>query len=194
MRLMIPFLCACLLAWSCQNNNGHDQAAHQHGEHESPAPNTDTIKGSPQRSAMANIGPVHVHLEYSSPGVRGRIIWGGLVPFGEVWVTGAHNATSIEFYDQVKIAGKVVPKGKYAFFTIPDTSEWTLILNRNWDQHLADEYDAKEDILRIKVKPDTLSTVQERLLYKVLADNDQQGKIEMHWEKLKISLPLELKE
>ena len=56
------------------------------------------------------------------------------------------------------------------------------------------EYDAKDDILRIKVKPDTLSTVQERLLYKVLADNDQQGKIEMHWEKLKISLPLELKE
>jgi hypothetical protein len=142
---------------------------------------------------MANIGPVHIHLEYSSPGVRGRIIWGGLVPFGEVWVTGAHNATSIQFYDQVKIAGKVVPKGKYAFFTIPDTSEWTLILNRNWDQHLADEYDAKDDVLRLKVKPDTLSTVQERLLYKVLADNDQQGKIEMYWEKLKISLPVELK-
>lgn len=194
MRLMIPFLCACLLAWSCQNNNDHDHAAHQHGEHESPAANTDTIKGSPQRSAMANIGPVHVHLEYSSPGVRGRVIWGGLVPFREVWVTGAHNATSIQFYDQVKIAGKVVPKGKYAFFTIPDTSEWTLILNRNWDQHLADEYDAKEDILRLKVKPDTLASLQERLLYKVLADNDQQGKIEMHWERLKISLPLELKE
>jgi hypothetical protein len=193
MRLMIPFLCACTLAWSCQNNKGHDHAAHQHGEHESPAANTDTIKGSPQRSAMANIGPVHVHLAYSSPGVRGRIIWGGLVPFGEVWVTGAHNATSIQFYDQVKIAGKVVPKGKYAFFTIPDTSEWTLILNRNWDQHLADEYDAKDDVLRLKVKPDTLSTVQERLLYKVLADNDQQGKIEMYWEKLKISLPVELK-
>ena len=193
MRLMILFLCACTLAWSCQNNTGHDHAAHQHGEHESPAANTDTIKGSPQRSAMANIGPVHVHLEYSSPGVRGRIIWGGLVPFREVWVTGAHNATSIQFYDQVKIAGKVVPKGKYAFFTIPDTSEWTLILNRNWDQHLADEYDAKDDILRLKVKPDTLSTVQERLLYKVLADNDQQGKIEMYWEKLKISLPIELK-
>lgn len=191
---MIPFLCACLLAWSCQNNTGHDHAAHQHAEHESPAANTDTIKGSPQRSAMANIGPVHVHLEYSSPGVRGRIIWGGLVPFREVWVTGAHNATSIQFYDQVKIAGKVVPKGKYAFFTIPDTSEWTLILNRNWDQHLADEYDAKDDVLRLKVKPDTLSTVQERLLYKVLADNDQQGKIEMYWEKLKISLPVELKE
>jgi hypothetical protein len=193
MRLMIPFLCACTLAWSCQNNKGHDHAAHQHGEHESPAANTDTIKGSPQRSAMANIGPVHVHLAYSSPGVRGRIIWGGLVPFGEVWVTGAHNATSIQFYDQVKIAGKVVPKGKYAFFTIPDTSEWTLILNRNWDQHLADEYDAKDDVLRLKVKPDTLNTVQERLLYKVLADNDQQGKIEMYWEKLKISLPVELK-
>lgn len=193
MRLMIPFLCACSLAWSCQNNKSHDHAARQHGEHESPAANTDTIKGSPQRSAMANIGPVHVHLEYSSPGVRGRIIWGGLVPFGEVWVTGAHNATSIQFYDQVKIAGKVVPKGKYAFFTIPDTSEWTLILNRNWNQHLADEYNAKDDILRIKVKPDTLSTVQERLLYKVLADNDQQGKIEMYWEKLKVSLPIELK-
>lgn len=192
MRLMIPFLCACLLAWGCQNQS-QDHSAHQHGEHESPAANPDTIKGSPHRSAMANIGPVHVHVEYNSPGVRKRVIWGGLVPMGEVWVTGAHNATSVHFYEEVKIAGKVVPKGKYAFFTIPDTSAWTLILNRNWDQHLADEYDAKDDVLRLQVVPDTLTTLQERLLYNVVADNEKQGKLEMQWEKLKVSLPIELK-
>jgi len=177
MRLILPFVCACLLAWGCQNQS-QDHSAHQHGEHESPAANPDTIKGSPHRSAMANIGPVHVHVEYNSPGVRNRIIWGGLVPMGEVWVTGAHNATSVQFYDEVKIAGKVLPKGKYAFFTIPATSAWTLILNRNWDQHLADEYDAKDDVLRLKVIPDTLATPQERLLYQVVADNEKQGKLD----------------
>lgn len=192
MRLILPFVCACLLAWSCQNQS-QDHSAHQHGEHESPAANPDTIKGSPHRSAMANIGSVHVHVEYNSPGVRNRVIWGGLVPMGEVWVTGAHNATSVQFYDEVKIAGKMVPKGKYAFFTIPDTSAWTLILNRNWDQHLADEYDAKDDVLRLKVIPDTLATPHERLLYQVVADNEKQGKLEMQWEKLKVSLPIELK-
>lgn len=192
MRLILPFVCSCLLAWSCQNQN-QDHSTHQHGEHDSPAATPDTIKGSPHRTTMANIGPVHVHVEYNSPGVRNRVIWGGLVPLGEVWVTGAHNATSVQFYDGVKIAGKVVPKGKYAFFTIPDTPAWTLILNKNWDQHLADEYDVKQDVLRLKVVPDTLATPQERLLYQIVADNKKQGKLEMQWEKLKVSLPIELK-
>lgn len=192
MRIVLPLFCAFALLWSCQ------QHSHQHAEHEqehnhaAATEQLDTIKGSPHRMVMGNIGDTHIHMEYNSPGVKGRIIWGGLVPNGAVWVTGAHNATSIDFSSDVRINGKTIPKGKYAFFTIPDNSSWTLILNRNWDQHLADEYDAKEDVLRLKVKPAVLDSLQERLLYRVVATNDKQGEIEMRWEKRSVSLPIEL--
>jgi hypothetical protein len=97
---------------------------------------------------MANIGSVHVHIDYSSPSVRGREIFGGLVAFDEVWVTGAHSATNISFDKDLMIEGKEVKSGKYALFTIPGKESWTVILNSNYDQHLADDYTEEEDVAR----------------------------------------------
>lgn len=138
--------------------------------------------------AMLNIGSSHVHIEYNAPSVRNRMIWGGLVALDEVWVTGAHDATSISFSKEVKIAGKSIPKGKYAFFTIPSRQDWTLILNKNWDQHLADEYDAKDDVLRWTVKPDT-TEFTEQLTYKVVSQGDS-GRVELYWEKLRVTFSI----
>jgi hypothetical protein len=125
--------------------------------------------------------------------VRGRVIWGGLVAYGQVWVTGAHNATSIEFTQDVKINNTVVKAGKYAFFTIPNKNKWTIILNKNWEQHLADEYDQKDDVLRIEVKPEKLKTNVERLNYEVNTKDKgkKTGEIAMSWEKLKVSFSFE---
>lgn len=117
----------------------------------------DTLKGSVHRITMANIGAVHVHIDYSSPGVKGRIIWGGLVPYDQVWVAGAHKATSVDFSGDVVIGDKPVAKGKYAIFAIPGKENWTIILNKKWDQHLTDEYSDKEDVLRLQVKPQQVS-------------------------------------
>jgi hypothetical protein len=111
----------------------------------------DTMKGSPERMTMANIGRAHVHMEYHSPGVKNRVIWGGLVPYDQVWVSGAHSATTIDFSKDVFIMGGTVKAGTYAFFTIPGKQNWTVILNTNYDQHLADEYDQKEDVARYQV-------------------------------------------
>ena len=131
-------------------------------------------------------------ISYHSPGVRNRIIWGGLVPFGEVWVTGAHDATYIVMPKDFIVAGNTIPAGKYAFFTIPGEKYWTLIINKNWKQHLASEYDEKEDIIRVKVKPKKVDHT-ERLQYFIDMENDQTGKIAVAWEKTKVELSFNFK-
>lgn len=149
----------------------------------------DTLKGSPVRTAMAYVGNNHVHIRYGSPGVRGRIIWGGLVAYDEVWATGAHDATSVEFSKNVVIGGENIPSGKYGFFSIPGKDTWALILNKNWDQHLADEYAPQDDVIRVTTKPETNETVTQRLTYTVRNISDTEGEIVMEWEHMRIVLP-----
>lgn len=150
----------------------------------------DTMKSSPKRVAMETVNNTHIHIEYGSPGVKGRMIWGGLVAYDQVWATGAHNATTIDFSTQVVIAGKKIPAGKYALFTIPGKNEWTIIINSRNKQHLADEYNAAEDLVRVKVKP-LKNKMTQRLTYAI----EKQGKdaaVTIAWEYLKLSLPVKL--
>jgi len=164
----------------------------EHAAHQASVTEDQAKPKSPKTAAMANIGPAHIHIEYSSPSVRGRTVWGGLVSYGEVWVTGAHKATSINFPSDVKIKGSIVLKGKYALFTIPNKEEWTIIINKNWDQHLADDYDQAEDVLRFKVKPSNLKKVQETLKYQVVPVEGNVGTISISWDQLKVSFDVEV--
>ena len=152
----------------------------------------DTIQKSIEAYITKQINDVRFTIYYHSPAVRNRVIWGGLVAFDNVWVTGAHSATSIEFDKRITIDNKKIPAGKYALFSIPSQKEWTVILNRNWKQHLADDYDAKDDVIRLSVKPDTLDYTQERLMYDISQTRENQGNIEMRWERLKLSVPFGL--
>lgn len=148
----------------------------------------DNLPGSPGRQAMNTIGGCHVHIEYSSPGVKGRLVWGGLVAMDQPWVTGAHMATSLQINRPIKINNKLIPAGKYALFTIPGKNEWKFIINRNYKQHLTDEYNEKLDILRMTVIPHE-NVMTPRLTYTVEKINEQAGSIIMAWEKLKITIP-----
>lgn len=151
----------------------------------------DTLKSSPKRVAMETIGQTHIHIEYGSPGVKGRMIWGGLVAYDQVWATGAHNATSVDFSTDVTIGGKKIKKGKYALFTIPGKTEWIIILNSKYGQHLADEYKEAEDIVRVSVKPIKKTQPIQRLTYSI----QPQGKeavIMIEWEYLSVGLPVKL--
>jgi hypothetical protein len=143
----------------------------------------DTAKKSIKSMAFAIVNGDSIKINYHSPGVRKRIIWGGLVPYDEVWVTGAHDATTLEMPKAFVVNGKQIPAGKYAFFTIPGKKEWTLIINKNWKQHLATEYDEKEDIIRIKVKPKKVNHT-ERLQYFIETEKSETGKIAVAWEKV----------
>lgn len=149
---------------------------------------TDTLKGSPGRQAMMTIGGCHVHIEYSSPGIRGREVWGGVVAMDQPWVTGAHMATSLQINRPIKINNKIIAAGKYALFTIPGKIEWKFIINRNYKQHLTDEYNERLDVLRMKVIPQE-NNMTPRLTYTVEKINEQAGAITMAWEKLKITIP-----
>lgn len=148
----------------------------------------DSLMGSPERTAMNTIGGAHVHIEYHSPGVKNRIVWGGLVPYNQVWVTGAHSATSIQLSKPIQIGETKVDKGTYAIFTIPGEKEWIFILNKNYEQHLTDDYKDSLDVVRITVKP-VSNDMTQRLTYEVNKIDDTNGNIVMRWEKIKIEVP-----
>ncbi|MDP2040868.1 MULTISPECIES: DUF2911 domain-containing protein [Algoriphagus] len=157
----------------------------QHEHHQ--AQETIVKAKSPRTSTMAMIGDNHIHIDYGSPSVRGRVIWNGLVAYGQVWATGAHKATWIEFSEDVTINNQLIAKGKYGFFTIPNEEEWILILSKDWDMHLADDYNSENDLMRIKVQPKKNDNLTESLQYQVVKTNESQGKIEISWEFVSVS-------
>ena len=178
--LILVILGAC----SAPENKSEDHSGHEgHAAASSEKPKSK----SPAKMAMTNVGKNHVHIEYHSPSKRGRQIFGGLVAYGEVWVTGAHNATSIRFSKDVEIGGTQIPIGKYALFTIPGEEEWTVIINKNWEQHLADDYDQAEDVVRFQVTPKKLDQPMESLTYLVEPVDEATGTITISWDDVAIS-------
>jgi hypothetical protein len=161
-----------------------------HSQHQAAATEKPAKSKSPKKTAMAIVDGNHIHIDYSSPSVRGRQIFGGLVAFGEVWATGAHKATWIQLDKPVKIGDKLVPAGKYGLFTIPGEQEWTVILNSVWDMHLADDYDASKDVIRISCTPETLENSVESLTYTVEKVATQTTEIAIAWDKTKIKFVL----
>ena len=142
---------------------------------------------SPHSYAMAMVDDVHIHIDYSSPSVRGRIIFGGLVAYDEVWQSGAHKATWLETDKDLLVNSKLLKAGKYGFFTIPNKDNWTVILNKNWDQHGKDKYDERDDVLRFNVKPEISEEITEQLVYNVQKINESEGSISLSWEKITLS-------
>lgn len=149
----------------------------------------DTMKKSIQRATATIINGTNISIQYYAPGVRGRQIWGGLIPFDQVWSAGAHSATHVAFSSDVKVNQTTISAGDYAFFAIPGQDEWTLILNKNFQQHLADDYNDSLDLVRIKVKPIVLEDTVQRLTYLVKPNGEGTGSINLYWEKLQLSMP-----
>jgi Protein of unknown function (DUF2911) len=112
-----------------------------------------TPQPSPYASLTQRIGVNDVTITYHRPGVKGRKIWGELVPFGQVWRAGANEATTITFTEDVMLEERALPAGTYAFFTIPGEKEWTLIFSREAKQWGAFDYKEARDALRVKVAP-----------------------------------------
>lgn len=200
----ILVLAVGIAGWSCNQSPVQEEVKTEVNTSAAPAQATeapqemaipaqsepDTLKGSLKAQARGQIGNANITVDYHSPAVRGRIVWGGLVPYNQVWVTGAHMATSFTTDAPLTIGGEQLPAGKYALFTIPGQDEWTVIINEDWKQHLADQYDEKKDIIRVKVKSQATEQNQERLRYEVLSQANKAGEIVMTWEKQKIALPI----
>lgn len=149
----------------------------------------DSLRKSVERETRFSLNDHSVTVKYSSPGVRGREIWGKLVPYDKVWAAGAHVATSIELSKSITIAGNELEEGKYAIFMIPGRDSWTVIVNRNFNQHMSDDYDEKEDVFRVEIAPDERLRAVQRLTYDVIKDSDTDGLIRFSWEKLYLDIP-----
>ena len=108
-------------------------------------------RASPLINTSQEIGNLEIKIQYGQPSMKGRTIFGDLVPYGKVWRTGANEATVIEFNQDVKINGQVVKAGKYALFTIPGEKDWTIIINSVWNQWGAYNYDSEKDVISFKV-------------------------------------------
>lgn len=154
--------------------------------------NTQKKPLSPHETTMGMIGSAHIHIDYSSPGVRGRTIFGALIPYGKLWRAGANNATWIESNKDLIINNQTLPAGKYGLFIIPNKDIWTIIINKNWNQHGTDKYKPEEDVLRIMVTPSGLDELQEHLEYQVKKTGEQTGVISLAWERTKVELPIKI--
>ena len=120
---------------------------------QTPAPKIDFPLPSPQASVSQRVGLTDIQVSYHRPGAKGRVVFGGLVPYDHVWRTGANDATKISFSTPVKFNGTEIPAGTYELFTIPGKTEWTVIIHKNMSQWGAYSYDEKNDVARIKATP-----------------------------------------
>jgi hypothetical protein len=152
------------------------------------------LRVSPKAAVTQVVGLTEVKIDYSRPGVKGRAIWGDLVPYNKVWRAGANEATTISFESDVMIEGKKLSAGKYSFFVIPNENEWTLIFNKVAEQWGAFEYNEAEDALRISVKPVNNNNT-EWLTYSFTDLNPKTGTaaVNLLWEKLKVQFKVEAK-
>jgi hypothetical protein len=150
----------------------------------------DLPRPSPFAKVWQVVGLTEITVDYSSPGVKGRKIWGGLVPYDQMWRAGANSATKVTFSKDVTFAGKPVPAGSYAFFVIPGKSDWTVILNKKADQAgTGRDYKQDQDLLRVQLKPKA-APFRERLAYLVTDFTDDKASLDLEWEKLRLPIPI----
>jgi Protein of unknown function (DUF2911) len=142
-----------------------------------------TPRPSPSATLMQTVGLTDVTIKYSRPSVKGRAIWGALVPYDKVWRTGANEATTIAFSDDVTVEGQKLPKGTYSLHTIPGRDQWTVIFNGVADQWGSYSYDAAKDVLRVNVTPQT-GEHRELLTFEIPEMTTDTAKIAIRWEKI----------
>lgn len=145
---------------------------------------------SPPATVTQKIGFTDLTIKYARPAVKGRVIFGKLVPYGELWRTGASDATILTISDPMTVAGKPLPAGKYSLFTIPTRTEWTVILNSYTEGHGTTGYDAKNDVLRFTVKPDSSARFYESFTIEVQDVVKNQANLYLTWANTSVHFPL----
>lgn len=147
---------------------------------------------SPACTIKQRVGLTDIEIVYSRPGVKNRQIFGGLVPYGEVWRTGANSATKITFSTPVKLNGVDIAAGTYGLFTIPGEQEWTIIINKGAQQWGAYQYDEKADVVRFKATPSELGWSMETFTIDWNDIRDESATMNLLWEKTLVPIKLKV--
>ncbi len=148
-------------------------------------------QASPTAKLSQRIGLTDVTVEYSRPSMKGRKIFGELVPYGEVWRTGANAATLITISTPARFEGKEVPAGTYALYSIPGKTEWTIILSGNTKLWGAVGYNEAEDIVRFNVKPGKTSQKYETMEINFVDMTDTGASLSIKWENSRVNFRIE---
>jgi hypothetical protein len=146
---------------------------------------------SPTAEVEQMIGLTEIEVKYSRPAAKGRTIFGDVVPFDEMWRTGANERSILELEDDVKIGGKELKKGKYGILTIPGKEEWSVILSTNTESWGTNDYDEKDNALVLKIKSEE-SAYTENLLFYFDELGWDKGMLVLQWERTKIRIPIEV--
>jgi hypothetical protein len=180
----IIFIAAIFLTAACGEQRSTSEEVVESSENENVIEDT---RASPLRNVEGRIGDKTVKVQYGSPAVKGRAIWGDLVPYSEVWRTGANEATFIESSQDLIVEGRTLPAGKYSLFTIPrESGDWTVIFNSEWDlEHGHFQYKEENDVLRVTSTPQWVSESRERLQIQVVSEG-----LVVEWEKLKLPIAI----
>ncbi|NOT52727.1 MAG: DUF2911 domain-containing protein [Chitinophagaceae bacterium] len=149
-----------------------------------------TPQPSPTQTIKQNFGLSNIELSYSRPGMKGRKIFGDLVPFGKVWRTGANNATTITFADEVTIGGTKIKAGKYGLVTIPEKKSWTIIITKQLDVTSPAGYKQDQDVVRVEAN--TMSMDESMESFTMQFANIKPTSCELHimWDRTAVSLPI----
>ncbi len=144
---------------------------------------------SPKAKVEQRVGVTDVSLEYSSPGVKARKIWGALVPYDKAWRSGANQPTRLKVSTEFSFGGKPVPAGTYALYTVPGAKEWAVVLSSSTEGWGPTGLDPKHDVVRVTVKPEA-APLRERLAYAFVNTTDESTRLDLEWEKVRVSVPI----
>ena len=147
---------------------------------------------SPEAEIEQTIGLTEIKVSYHRPAVNGRSVWGGLVPYNEVWRAGANENTVVTFTTDVKIEGKALKAGTYGLHMLPTQKDWTIIFSNQNAAWGSFTYDQKEDALRVTVKTKPLAAPEERLAYRFDDPTDKKVTLVLAWEKLAVPFAIEV--
>ena len=145
---------------------------------------------SPTQTIKQDFGLASVELSYSRPGMKGRKIFGDLVPFGKVWRTGANSATTLTFGDDVTIGGTKIPAGKYGLLSIPDKKSWTLIITKQLDVTSPAAYDAAQDVVRTEVKTMDMESALESFTMQFANVKPNSCELHIMWDRTAVALSI----
>jgi hypothetical protein len=151
----------------------------------------DLPRPSPNASVTQTVGVTDITIKYSRPGVKGRQVWGTLVPYGEVWRAGANENTTIKFSTPVRIDGHELPAGTYGLQTIPTAADWTVIFSKDANEWGAFSYKQADDALRIQARPQP-AEFRERMAFDFDDVTDTAAKVVLRWEKLAVPFTVEV--
>jgi hypothetical protein len=157
-----------------------------------------TPAASPKSTVQQRVGLTDVTITYSRPSAKGRAVYGGLVPFGKRWRTGANQTTTIKFSDEVSVEGKKVPAGEYGIYTVPDKSEWVVVLSKDTKRGAdVDKFLDDQDVARFTIKPYKLGAKVETFTINFADLTPATANVDLQWEltgaKFKVAADVEPK-